>query len=98
MGQAVSILRPCVNISGERQIVQIVGVISLFGFLNRWNDTVATQLESAPSEFAHGVLEASGLGARGNTRVNLVCGRFFIAAEAGGTDGHGSVRSHLSGV
>jgi len=44
----------------ERQIVQIVGVISLFGFLNRWNDTVATQLESAPSEFAHGVLEASG--------------------------------------
>jgi uncharacterized peroxidase-related enzyme len=28
----------------EQQIVEIVGVISLFGFLNRWNDTLATPL------------------------------------------------------
>ena len=44
----------------ERQIVQIVGVISLFGFLNRWNDTMATQLESSPVEFAERVLADSG--------------------------------------
>lgn len=34
------------------QIVQIVAVISLFGFLNRWNDTMATTLEATPSAFA----------------------------------------------
>ena len=42
----------------ERQIVQIVGVIALFGFLNRWNDTMATELEAMPNEFA-----ATALGA-----------------------------------
>ena len=36
----------------ERQIVQIVGVIAVFGFLNRWNDTLATELEAIPKEFA----------------------------------------------
>jgi AhpD family alkylhydroperoxidase len=36
----------------DRQIVQIVAVIALFGFLNRWNDTMATMLEAAPTEFA----------------------------------------------
>lgn len=35
-----------------RQIVEIVAVISLFGFLNRWNDTMATALEEAPAAFA----------------------------------------------
>ncbi len=44
----------------ERQIVQIVSVISLFGFLNRWNDTMATQLEQAPVEFARAVLADGG--------------------------------------
>jgi AhpD family alkylhydroperoxidase len=43
-----------------RQIVQIVAVISLFGFLNRWNDTMATQLEKTPVEFAQRVLSADG--------------------------------------
>jgi AhpD family alkylhydroperoxidase len=32
----------------EEEIVEIVGVISLFGFLNRWNDTMATPLEDEP--------------------------------------------------
>jgi uncharacterized peroxidase-related enzyme len=32
----------------EEQIVEIVGVISLFGFLNRWNDTLGTPLEEEP--------------------------------------------------
>ena len=44
----------------ERQIVQIVAVISLFGFLNRWNDTMATQLESSPREFAQSALSEGG--------------------------------------
>lgn len=29
----------------DNQIVEIVAVIALFGFLNRWNDTLATPLE-----------------------------------------------------
>jgi len=29
----------------EEQIVEIVGVIAVFGFLNRWNDTMGTPLE-----------------------------------------------------
>ncbi len=36
----------------EYHIVEIVAVISLFGFLNRWNDTMATALEEEPIEFA----------------------------------------------
>ncbi len=44
----------------DRQIVQIVAVISLFGFLNRWNDTMATQLEATPIEFAQAVLADGG--------------------------------------
>lgn len=32
----------------DDQIVEIIGVISLFGFLNRWNDTLATPLEDEP--------------------------------------------------
>ena len=32
----------------EDQMVEIVGVISLFGFMNRWNDTMATPLEEEP--------------------------------------------------
>lgn len=32
----------------EEQIVEIVAVISVFGFLNRWNDTMATPLEEEP--------------------------------------------------
>lgn len=42
----------------DRQIVQIVAVIALFGFLNRWNDTMATALEAAPAAFAQRALDA----------------------------------------
>jgi uncharacterized peroxidase-related enzyme len=31
----------------DGEIVEITGVIALFGFLNRWNDSMATQLEPA---------------------------------------------------
>lgn len=37
---------------GEREVMEIMGIICLFGFLNRWNDTVATELESVPFNFA----------------------------------------------
>lgn len=36
----------------DREIVEIVAVIALFGFLNRWNDTLATRLEDTPAAFA----------------------------------------------
>ena len=35
----------------EQAILEIMGVISLFGLLNRWNQTVDTDLETAPSAF-----------------------------------------------
>ena len=36
----------------NKQIAEIVAVISLFGFLNRWNDTMGTELEDVPLQFA----------------------------------------------
>ena len=42
------------------QVVEIVGVISMFGFLNRWNDTMATALEEEPIEFAERLLKDRG--------------------------------------
>lgn len=44
----------------ENQIVEIVGVISVFGFLNRWNDTMATPLEDEPIEVAERYLARGG--------------------------------------
>ena len=36
----------------ERQKTEIIAVISMFGFLNRWNDSLATALEDKPFESA----------------------------------------------
>lgn len=36
----------------EEEVVEIVASIALFGFLNRWNDTMATELEDLPAEVA----------------------------------------------
>jgi uncharacterized peroxidase-related enzyme len=44
----------------EEQIVEIVGVISMFGFLNRWNDTLATPLEDEPIEIGEKFLAGHG--------------------------------------
>lgn len=44
----------------KRQVAQVVAVISAFGFLNRWNDTVATALEEIPTQFAQQELATSG--------------------------------------
>lgn len=36
----------------EGQIVELLGVVCLFGFFNRWNDSMATPLEAEPLEIA----------------------------------------------
>jgi len=36
----------------EREIVEIVAVLSLYGFLNRWNGILQTELEPTPAAFA----------------------------------------------
>jgi alkylhydroperoxidase family enzyme len=44
----------------EEQIVQILGAVCLYGFLNRWNDSMATDLEEAPREMGERVLASGG--------------------------------------
>lgn len=44
----------------DEEIVELVAVIAFFGFLNRWNDTLATELESSPLGFANEVLGPTG--------------------------------------
>ena len=41
-------------------ILEIIAAVAFLGFLNRWNDTLATPLESAPWRFAEQHLEAAG--------------------------------------
>jgi uncharacterized peroxidase-related enzyme len=43
----------------EGQAVEIVASIALFGYLNRWNDTMATTLEDLPAEVAAATLGGS---------------------------------------
>ena len=40
----------------EQQTLEIVAVIALFGFLNRWNETLATTLEAKPEKLAAATL------------------------------------------
>ena len=44
----------------DAEIVEITAVIASFGFLNRWNDTLATTLEDSPLAFAQANLSAAG--------------------------------------
>ena len=44
----------------EEQIVEIVAVISLSGFYNRWNETMATPLEDESTHFAQSHLAKHG--------------------------------------
>ena len=44
----------------EEQIVEIVGVIAMFGFLNRWNDPLATPLEDEPIAIGEKYLASHG--------------------------------------
>lgn len=38
-----------------------MAIVSLFGFLNRWNDTLATELEPKAVEFGNEALAESGM-------------------------------------
>lgn len=44
----------------DEQITELVAAIGLFGFLNRWNDTIATELEDEPFTFASHHLKNAG--------------------------------------
>ena len=44
----------------DDQVVEIIAAISTFGFFNRWNDTLATELESSPLKFAEEHLSGAG--------------------------------------
>ena len=44
----------------DDQLVEIMGVIALYGFLNRWNDTLATPLEPDPADFGNARLASAG--------------------------------------
>ena len=41
----------------EGDVVEILGVISLFGYLNRWNDSMGTVLESPAVESGETLIE-----------------------------------------
>lgn len=42
------------------QIVEIMSVIAMFGYLNRWNDSMATTLEEEPTAFAEQTMAGTG--------------------------------------
>lgn len=44
----------------DQEIVSIVAVCAMFGYLNRWNDTMATALEDEPAAFADATLAPLG--------------------------------------
>jgi uncharacterized peroxidase-related enzyme len=44
----------------DGEIVEILAVIGLFGFLNRWNDSMATDLEEIPATFAERTIGPRG--------------------------------------
>ena len=44
----------------DGEIVEILGVVALFGYLNRWNDSMGTELENPAVKSAEEILEARG--------------------------------------
>jgi uncharacterized peroxidase-related enzyme len=44
----------------DGEIVEILAVVSLFGYLNRWNDSMATSIENRATESAEKYLAKSG--------------------------------------
>lgn len=44
----------------ESEIVEMLGVIALFGYLNRWNDSMGTQIESGAVESGKKLLSQKG--------------------------------------
>ncbi len=52
----------------DNEIVEMLGVVAMFAFLNRWNDTMATPLEAAPAAVAQAVIGAQGWAAGKHAR------------------------------
>jgi uncharacterized peroxidase-related enzyme len=52
----------------DNQIVEILGAVSLYGFLNRWNDSMATSLEESPKAMGDRVLAQGGWDGGKHTR------------------------------
>ena len=44
----------------EGEIVEMLGVISLFGYLNRWNDSMGTSIEEGAIESGNTYLAKQG--------------------------------------
>lgn len=44
----------------DEELAAIVAVCSFFGYLNRWNDTMATSLEDSPRHFGETVISSNG--------------------------------------
>ena len=44
----------------DYQIVELLSIIGLYGFFNRWNDTFATPLEDGPRDFAENAIDNAG--------------------------------------
>ena len=44
----------------DGEIVEILGVVALFGYLNRWNDSMGTELENPAVKSAEKILKERG--------------------------------------
>ncbi len=44
----------------DDQIVELLAAVCLYGFLNRWNDSMATDLEDAPRKLGERLLSSGG--------------------------------------
>jgi uncharacterized peroxidase-related enzyme len=44
----------------EEQIVEMLGAVCLYGFLNRWNDSMATEIEDEPRALGERLLAREG--------------------------------------
>lgn len=58
-------LRPHFN---DEEIVEIVASIALFGYLNRWNDTMATTMETHPATVAKSAMPNWDAGKHGDNK------------------------------
>ena len=59
-GVSDSELRDLLAHYSPRQVAEIVAVVGLFGFLNRWNATLRVPLEKVPGDFARQTLATRG--------------------------------------
>lgn len=53
----------------DEQIVELLATVAMYGFLNRWNDSLATELEDAPLETGEKLLRRHGWSAGKHART-----------------------------